>query len=104
MQVVNALKALQRSLVYGEEVSRLLQASPVWSQYEQQRHDLFIQVSNLYSGEKPPRHIVQVSLLFPTLFLVSSLLTSSFLYIIILTSSVRRLEYFVRSFLIISIN
>jgi hypothetical protein len=45
VQVVNALKALQRSLVYGEEVSRLLQASPVWAQYEQQRHDLFIQVS-----------------------------------------------------------
>ncbi len=46
VQVVNALKALQRSLVYGEEVSRLLQASPVWAQYEQQRHDLFIQVSH----------------------------------------------------------
>ncbi len=45
VQVVNALKALQRSLVYGEEVSRLLQASPVWAQYEQQRHDLFIQVN-----------------------------------------------------------
>jgi DnaJ family protein C protein 13 len=46
VQVVNALKALQRSLVYGEDVSRLLQASPVWAQYEQQRHDLFIQVSH----------------------------------------------------------
>jgi hypothetical protein len=51
VQVVNALKALQRSLVYGEEVSRLLQASPVWAQYEQQRHDLFIQVSHT---ENPP--------------------------------------------------
>jgi hypothetical protein len=45
--VVNALKSLERSLVYGEEVTRLLQASPVWSQYEQQRHDLFIQVTRI---------------------------------------------------------
>jgi len=42
-QVVNALKALERSLVYGEEVTKLLKASPVWSQYEAQRHDLFIE-------------------------------------------------------------
>jgi len=42
-QVVNALKAMQRSLVYGDQVSQLLSGSPIWSQYEQQRHDLFIE-------------------------------------------------------------
>jgi len=42
-QVVNALKALERSLVYGEEVTKLLKTSNVWSQYEAQKHDLFIE-------------------------------------------------------------
>jgi len=42
-QVVNALKSLERSLVYGEEVSKLLKSSSIWSQYEAQKHDLFIE-------------------------------------------------------------
>ncbi|XP_023328115.1 dnaJ homolog subfamily C member 13 [Eurytemora carolleeae] len=42
-QVVNALKSLQRSLVYGDEVSKLLNSTQVWSQYEAQKHDLFIE-------------------------------------------------------------
>jgi len=42
-QVVNALKSLERSLVYGEEVSKLLKSSTIWSQYEAQKHDLFIE-------------------------------------------------------------
>jgi len=42
-QVVNALKCLERSLVYGEEVTKLLNTSNVWSQYEAQKHDLFIE-------------------------------------------------------------
>merc|ERR1719341_2300226 len=42
-QVVNALKAMQRSLVYGDQVSSLLSGSTIWSQYEGQKHDLFIE-------------------------------------------------------------
>jgi len=42
-QVVNALKAMQKSLVYGDQVSQLLSGSTIWSQYEQQKHDLFIE-------------------------------------------------------------
>lgn len=42
-QVVNALKAMQRSLVYGDQVSALLSGSTIWSQYESQKHDLFIE-------------------------------------------------------------
>ena len=41
-QVVTCLKAMSRSLVYGDQVGSLLQASSVWSQYESQKHDLFI--------------------------------------------------------------
>ena len=33
-----------RSLVYGDKVTSILQASSVWSQYESQKHDLFIEV------------------------------------------------------------
>jgi len=46
-QVVKALKAMQRSLVYGDQVTQLLSASPVWKDYEQQKHDLFL------DNEKP---------------------------------------------------
>ena len=41
--VVTCLKAMQWSLVYGDQVSSLLQASTVWAQYESQKHDLFIE-------------------------------------------------------------
>ena len=43
IQVVNALKSMQRSLVYGDQVTALLAASSTWSQYESQKHDLFIE-------------------------------------------------------------
>ena len=46
-QVVKALKAMQRSLVYGDQVTQLLNASPVWKDYEKQKHDLFL------DNEKP---------------------------------------------------
>ena len=42
-QVVTCLKSMQRSLVYGDQVTSILQASSVWSQYESQKHDLFIE-------------------------------------------------------------
>ena len=34
---------MQRSLVYGDQVSSLLAGSSIWSQYESQKHDLFIE-------------------------------------------------------------
>jgi len=40
--IVKAVKALQVSLAYGEEISSLLKASKVWAQYAQQKHDLFL--------------------------------------------------------------
>ena len=43
VQVVTCLKAMSRSLVYGDQVAALLTASSVWAQYESQKHDLFIE-------------------------------------------------------------
>ncbi|KAL3854398.1 hypothetical protein ACJMK2_013668 [Sinanodonta woodiana] len=41
-QIVKALKAMQRSLLYGEQISGILDKSQVWKDYRDQRHDLFI--------------------------------------------------------------
>ncbi|XP_046397209.1 dnaJ homolog subfamily C member 13 [Ischnura elegans] len=41
-QVVKALKAMERSQLHGERVANLLARSPVWADYRDQRHDLFI--------------------------------------------------------------
>lgn len=40
--IVKAVKAMQCSLVYGEQISAILKQSQVWQQYAQQKHDLFI--------------------------------------------------------------
>ncbi|CAF4208185.1 unnamed protein product [Rotaria sp. Silwood2] len=44
--LVDSCKLMAESLVYGEQVSRILQSSTVWSYYKDQRHDLFIQTSS----------------------------------------------------------
>lgn len=41
-QIVKALKAMQRSLLYGEQVTNILEKSTVWRDYKDQKHDLFI--------------------------------------------------------------
>ncbi len=41
--IAEALKSLTVSLTHGEQVSAILNESPVWKQYSQQKHDLFIQ-------------------------------------------------------------
>ncbi|XP_076446613.1 dnaJ homolog subfamily C member 13-like isoform X1 [Babylonia areolata] len=46
-QIVKALKAMQRSLQCGEQVSQILDKSPVWKEYKDQRHDLFITDTNI---------------------------------------------------------
>jgi hypothetical protein len=44
--LVDSCKLMVESLVYGEQVSRILQSSTVWNDYKDQRHDLFIQTSS----------------------------------------------------------
>lgn len=46
-QIVKALKAMQRSLQYGEQVTELLEKSTVWKEFRDQRHDLFITDTNI---------------------------------------------------------
>ncbi|KAL8571849.1 DnaJ subfamily C member 13 [Nucella lapillus] len=46
-QIVKALKAMQRSLQFGEQVNELLNKSSVWKEYKDQRHDLFITDTNI---------------------------------------------------------
>jgi DnaJ family protein C protein 13 len=41
-QIVKALKAMSRSLLHGSRVTAILEKSTVWSEYKDQRHDLFI--------------------------------------------------------------
>jgi len=41
-QIVKALKAMGRSASYGEKVNSILGKSSIWSDYRDQRHDLFI--------------------------------------------------------------
>ena len=41
--IAEALKSLTHSLAHGDEVSAILSKSPVWQQYSQQDHALFIQ-------------------------------------------------------------
>ena len=40
--LVAALKAMARDVTHGEAVSVILDASPVWAAYRDQRHDLFL--------------------------------------------------------------
>lgn len=40
--IVKAVKAMQCSLVYGDEITSMLKQSQVWLQYAQQKHDLFL--------------------------------------------------------------
>ncbi|KAL5489677.1 hypothetical protein EMCRGX_G018795 [Ephydatia muelleri] len=40
--IAEALKAMQKDLVNGEKIREMLEASPVWSAYRDQKHDLFI--------------------------------------------------------------
>ncbi|PNF36069.1 hypothetical protein B7P43_G12743 [Cryptotermes secundus] len=41
-QIVKALKSMSRSLLHGSRVAAILDKSTVWSEYKDQRHDLFI--------------------------------------------------------------
>lgn len=46
-QIVAALKAMTHNLNYGERVSHILNSSTVWSEFKDQKHDLFITDTNV---------------------------------------------------------
>lgn len=46
-QIVAALKAMTSNLQYGDQVSHLLNSNPIWAEYRDQKHDLFITDSNV---------------------------------------------------------
>lgn len=46
-QIVKALKSMSRSLLYGDKVISILEKSTVWSEYKDQKHDLFISSTNI---------------------------------------------------------
>ncbi|XP_053386463.1 dnaJ homolog subfamily C member 13-like isoform X2 [Mercenaria mercenaria] len=56
-QIVKALKAMQRSLLYAEQINTILDASTTWRDYKDQKHDLFIsdtQISGYLTGPTGP--------------------------------------------------
>ncbi|XP_055606556.1 dnaJ homolog subfamily C member 13 isoform X2 [Uranotaenia lowii] len=46
-QIVAALKAMTSNLTYGDRVAHILNQNPVWAEYRDQKHDLFITDSNV---------------------------------------------------------
>lgn len=46
-QIVAALKAMTNNLNYGQRVIEILNASPIWAEFRDQKHDLFIADSNI---------------------------------------------------------
>jgi len=41
-EIVDALKSCCQEIKYGNKIAELLRASPIWAQYKDQRHDLFL--------------------------------------------------------------
>lgn len=46
-QIVNALKMMGQNLNYGDRVSHILNASSIWAEFKDQKHDLFIMDNNV---------------------------------------------------------
>lgn len=46
-QIVAALKSMTHNLSYGDKVSHLLNSNPIWAEFRDQKHDLFITDSNI---------------------------------------------------------
>lgn len=56
-QIVAALKSMTHNLSYGDKVSHLLNSNPIWAEFRDQKHDLFITDSNIrgyLTGEQNP--------------------------------------------------
>lgn len=49
--IVQVLKTMTKSLVHGEDISAILEESSVWSEFKDQKHDLFI------SNQRPDQYI-----------------------------------------------
>ena len=59
-QIVQILKHMLKSNAYGPQVNELLDRSSVWSEYRDQKHDLFIsnsQMSGYLTGKASQDHI-----------------------------------------------
>lgn len=41
-QIVSALKTMSQNLNYGDQVLHILNADPIWAEFRDQNHDLFI--------------------------------------------------------------
>lgn len=41
-QIVSALKTMAQNLNYGDQVLHILNSDPVWAEFKDQNHDLFI--------------------------------------------------------------
>lgn len=41
-QIVSALKTMAQNLKYGDQVLYVLNADPIWAEFKDQNHDLFI--------------------------------------------------------------
>ncbi|KAI6178098.1 DnaJ-like protein subfamily C member 13 [Aphelenchoides besseyi] len=48
-EIVDALKAVSQDPVYGEKIGEILRNSPIWAQYKDQRHDLFLPASRTHA-------------------------------------------------------
>uniref|UniRef100_A0A914YWG2 J domain-containing protein n=1 Tax=Panagrolaimus superbus TaxID=310955 RepID=A0A914YWG2_9BILA len=44
-EMVDALKQVAKDLQYGQQITEILEKSPIWAQYKDQRHDLFLPAS-----------------------------------------------------------
>lgn len=58
-QIVAALKGMTLNLNYGERVTQILLKHPVWAEYKDQRHDLFITDTNI-RGYLTGRHLIKL--------------------------------------------
>lgn len=59
-QIVSALKAMTHNLNYGDKVSHLLNSNPIWAEFRDQKHDLFITDTNVcgyLTGEKKRKNL-----------------------------------------------
>lgn len=47
--IVNLLKSMQHSQNYGQQIGNILGKNPIWSEFRDQKHDLFISTNSMPS-------------------------------------------------------
>lgn len=55
-QIVAALKAMANNLNYGQRVNEILNGNPIWAEFRDQKHDLFIADTNIRGYLTGERH------------------------------------------------